>query len=785
MEYRKITAEQVGVYGSPVLRLYGRGEDSRRYQFDIHGLPSYFFVSVNPTFPKELESKVKKIESGYHSIFGTPLWKIYTYAPGDTNVLRQQFEEHYEADIHWTERACIDLKITDGFIIGLNGEPKAVKNVDKIKLRTWVLDVEVISPPNIIPDYNTPQYQTACVVVYDSYDDKQYTFSSANTDEKQMWEEFILLISQKDPDIITGWNIGYDISWIIARLSYLNIDPNRLSPMRRAGFRYWTAPDGKTITKFDVAGRIIFDGLEAYKVKKNPSGQLSSYNLHAVAEHEGLEGWEDLGSRIEASWKANPQQVIEYCRSDVKHEKEIIWKERLIDQALRLCGLSGCTMEQTTKKEKIIDHALLLRRGNRILPSKRFRAESEKSKVKGGLVLLPKAGIHKNIGVFDATALYPSIIDGFNISAETKSDKGTIVIKDEENHEFRFLHASVLKGILPEAINEFRQLREDVRLRKYEAERTFGHDSPEYRALEEEDTADKFIITSFYGVNGFAGFRLFDPDCANAITAVGRQIIAGLKQYLTEHGYPVEYGDTDSVFVKIGELQNGSKVSDLITGFLNKRLQAMGVSGTSIKVKFEKYFEWIIFKRRKVKKGVYEAVKKKYVAHMTWSEGQVTDYMYVRGFETRRSDSSPILKQTMEKVFDEMRKGNFDGAIMVLRACKSGYKTRRPMEIGIPRQVHSLNPDITNPWIEGMKNGKEKFKWIYDEQTAPSMLYIKGPMKSICIQQVHILPPEIEIDYDMMFEKTIKKKFEPLLDAMGRYWNVEIEGHTQLDKWFN
>jgi len=619
-------------------------------------------------------------------------------------------------------------------------------------------------------------------------------------DEKEMWNAFLKFLSEKDPDIITGWNIDYDISWIIARLSYIGIDPNRLSPLNKAGARHWVAPDGKTITKFEIKGRIIFDGLAAYKVKKNPSGQLSSYNLHSVAEHENLGEWEDLGARIESSWKDNPQKVIDYCIKDVEHETEIIQKERLIEQALTLCRLSGCTPEQTTKKEKIIDHAILLRRGNRILPSKRFRSEAEKEAVKGGAVLLPEPGIHHHLGVFDAAALYPSIIEGFNISPETKREEGTIVITDEDGKQYKFMDPKIQKGIMPEAIHEFRELRENVRQRKYDAERTYGHDSAEYKALEEEDTADKFIITSFYGVNGFAGFRLFDPDCANAITAVGRQIINGLKGYLTDNGYPVQYGDTDSVFVSIGERESGPKVSDLITRFLGERLTTMGVSGTSIKVKFEKYFEWCIFKRRRIHRGIYEAVKKKYVAHMTWSEGQDTDYMYIRGFETRRSDSSIILKKTMEDFFEIMRTGDFDKALVLLKDLKSKWKTVPPYEMAIPRKISkdkitmtrtnkwgkSKTIEVRNPWIDGKRIGKEKYGWIYDEQTAPRLLYIKGTegqdrMESpLCIQQQHTIPPNLIIDYDTMFEKNITKKFKDLVDAMDKSWAAEVEGGFRI-----
>ena len=84
----------------------------------------------------------------------------------------------------------------------------------------------------------------------------------------------------------------------MARLDYLGIDKNVLSPIHRADIRHWTSPDKKVFHKFEISGRVVFDALAAYKVKKNPSGQLNSYNLHSVAKKELDVEWEDFGDKI-------------------------------------------------------------------------------------------------------------------------------------------------------------------------------------------------------------------------------------------------------------------------------------------------------------------------------------------------------------------------------------------------------------------------------------------------------------------------------------------------------
>ena len=786
MRYRKIDAIQLYERGNykPILLVFARGDDGKRYSIRQEGLTSYFWSATEPDYNLDLQKKVKKVESGYTSIYGKPLWKITSKMPGDVIDLRDGLP-HHEADIHWPECKLIELGITDGF--ELNEYNRIVPaDASDIELRTWVVDVEVISTPDIVPTWETPQYQTACVIVWDSYEDKQYTFSTNGTNEKEMWKEFLNLLKKHDPDIITGWNVDYDASWIMARMDHLGIDKNALSPVHKAEIRHWTAPDKKVHHKFQIAGRIIFDALAAYKVKKNPSGQMNSYNLHAVAKKELNYEWEDYGDKIKATWEKDPNIVINYCQTDVETEKNIIVKEKLIEQALAVAKLSGCTLPQTTSKEQIIDHAILLRRGNRILPSKP-RGEIERD-VKGGMVLLPSPGTHYNIGVFDAAALYPSIIAGFNISPETKKKEGTIVIKDEKENEYRFLDPKIQKGIMPETITEFRALRERVRERKRAAEKEFGHDSPQYKALEEEDTADKFIITSFYGVMAFPRFRLFDPDCANAITAVGRMVINGLAEHLKTKGYPVEYGDTDSVFVNCKNLDGGFIVKDLIHDYLDTKLKSMGVTGSEIDVKFEKFFDKIAFKRRKVSKGKWVPVKKKYAAKMTWSEGTKTNEVYVKGFETRRSDTPDILKHTMEHFFKVwLIDDNESGALTLIKNIKNKFEDVNPYEIAVPRQIHTANE--SSPWWRGMEYGKT-LGWRYDESAAPRLLYVKRvssplmPTDVICIQEHHKLPTEVEIDFGIMFEKIVKKKFEPILDAMGYHWRVVIDGEQQLDQWF-
>ena len=78
MKYRKSSVCQIYERGrfEPVLMIFARGEDGKRHKIKKYGLPSYFFTAEEPDYPADLEEKVKGIESGYTSIYGTPIWKV-------------------------------------------------------------------------------------------------------------------------------------------------------------------------------------------------------------------------------------------------------------------------------------------------------------------------------------------------------------------------------------------------------------------------------------------------------------------------------------------------------------------------------------------------------------------------------------------------------------------------------------------------------------------------------------------------------------------------------------
>src|SRR5207247_1035540 len=65
--------------------------------------------------------------------------------------------------------------------------------------------------------------------------------------------------------------------------------------------------------------------------------------------------------------------------------------------------------------------------------------------------------------------------------------------------------------------------------------------------------ATKILMNSLFGVLGSPASRLFSPAVANAITTAGQHVIRLAVGAVADLGHRVIYGDTDSLFVDLGE----------------------------------------------------------------------------------------------------------------------------------------------------------------------------------------------------------------------------------------
>ena len=558
----------------------------------------------------------------YRSVFGEPLDRVYVNTPIDVRTAREKYERHYEADIPYVRRYLIDKDIQECHDIDtLEAKPCTIKPV------VAYIDIEVDNENGELPSEENPIYKIVAVTVhiqgnYHAYylndvakertgyykltaNDKEYVLylhARSFTNEKDLIQEVYNLI--KDVDIVTAWNVSFDMRYLYARAKHLNV-------------------------KFTYNGWLELDLLSGYK----EFVRARSYKLKEVTVAEGLEKKEEAVEFVKVN--KNPNEIIRYNIRDVWRIVMIDKKYSIVDyyQALKnVVGVEDFSFQYYTS---IVIDTLLLRLAKRegvVLPTSVDRDENP---VRGAIVLNPPSGRYENVAVLDMSRYYPSIIISFNVSPETKLKRIT-----DEIWSFR----QDKMGLMPKLAMILLKRREELEdeMKKYPG------DSEEYKTLEKKVMALKYIINSAYGYMGHPQARFYDRDCASTITALAREGIQYVIEQSKRYGHKTLYGDTDSVFIQV-PFEKAEELSKQLTNDLRRYFMEKYSlkSEPTLSLKFEKYLGAVYF----------TGVKKRYAAKVVWKKGKQVNEIDIKGFEAIRTDSSKITQELEEKVFELLLDG--------------------------------------------------------------------------------------------------------------------------------
>ena len=320
----------------------------------------------------------------------------------------------------------------------------------------------------------------------------------------------------------------------------------------------------------------------------------------------------------------------------------------------------------------------------------------------------------------------------------------------------------------------------------------------------------QFVGQSLYGVSGWEQFRLYDKEAASAITATGREVIEFTETAASEINYQVTYGDTDSVMLELGP--DVSKDEAIETSFeieehINDRYDdfardELNAEFHRFQIEFEKLY------RRFFQAGK----KKRYAGHITWKEGKEVDDVDIVGFEYQRSDIAPITKEVQHRVIEMIvKEGDVEGAKEYVNGIIEDVQTGDISleEIAIPGGIGKRldNYDTDTAQVRGAKYANlllgtnfqrgSKPKRLYLERVDPAFFrrmeseegfdpqrdHLYGAFKRdpdvICFEYDDQIPPEFEVDYDKMLEKTLKGPIERILEALGVSWEEVKSGQEQ------
>ncbi len=780
MEIAINQAEYSNAPGCPVVHIFGREADGTAHQLKITGFRPYFWVWESEA-EKPHGNSIEVSQDRGISIKGEPLRKIYTERPTDVRNVRDNYH-HFEADIPFATRFLIDTGLTGG-ISAPSDECSWQELSPAVVLsrpRVCMCDIEC-DDRNGFPEPERDPVN--CITCYDSFDEQYTTFYLQGKtkwgsvrpaplkngcfsekhhiltyeDERSLFAGFIDYIKEKDPDILSGWNfIDFDAAYILKRIAVLGFRQDALA--RLPGMTDRNA----------MRGRVIFDLLAAYK--KMQSSQKESYRLDAIAEEELGETKVRYTGTLGDLWDNDPLKMIEYNFKDVELCVAINKKTNIIEFYLEVSRYVGCPLDKTLNSSNVIDIYILRKAsGKFVLPSKGNASGEE---FEGATVFDPSKGVRENVIVLDLKSLYPMAMMTLNASQETKSPEGEIHAPN--GIRFKKSPDGLTRSIISELMTE-RDQRKKLR-------NTFPYGSDEYTMYDMQQNVLKVIMNTYYGVSGFSRFRLYDRDIGAAVTSVGRAIIRHTKNIITDRGYDVIYGDTDSCFVQIPPmpLEKTMEVARSLEKELNESYQAfskdtLGADLSFFSIKFEKIYQ----------RFFQGGAKKRYAGHLIWKEGQDVDSIDITGFEMKRSDSAQVTREVQERVLEMILRGNGKEDVKkylpdVLNMYRAG---RCPLEkAGIPSGINKSLADYAHmdSHGRGALYSNQYLGTDFKRGSKPKRLYIKRsfiPDKYpntdvLCFEYPDQVPDGVfEIDWETMLEKTIQTPLNRIFEALGWDWD--------------
>jgi len=717
----------------------------------------------------EIRQFITNIEGGYISVFGEKLKKLTLRSPYDVYTVREAFSTTYEADILFPIRYLIDR----------------VEKIEPQEYRIMIIDIETTTTYGF-PKEDNPLENITVLTYYDNYKDtlttlvyrpdkpneieerKDGTIEYFN-DEYSMLKYFVNQVKKIDPDILTAWNIKFDIGYLVARMKALRVDYKGLSPMRTVQKRGYD---------WQIKGRVVFDLLIAYK--RIHLSELTSYSLASVAKDELDAEEKERIPDFTKAWKERLQELIEYNRNDVRLVKKINDKLDIISYYDQM-RLTACldNINSCFFYSRVIDTLMLRKYKDKVVfPSKpEYRPRSEEEKISGGYVMETKKGLWEDVIVIDMKGMYPSIIRTFNLSKEMVTDK-----KTPDTIEVNGLKIRTHKeGVIPGIINDLITLRDVYRKRLKE----YAPHTNEYKILWQKSFSTKFLVNTVYGVHALTSFRMYDERIANTITFIGREIAQMNIRIAEEQGHIVIGADTDSVILKVKEGQDPIQVGEQLTKIINKKLteyvQKYNLQKHYLKIEFEKYY-----------KRFLAGAKKRYAGHVVWKDGKRTDLVEFAGYEVRRSDNSKVAKQIQRRILTMILKERkteqevfeyIEEEIEKIKNLEYDYN-----EIAIPVKLEKEADEYESnlPQCRASRWANKNIKTNYSAGSKFLLLYVKDPKTDVIgFDNLHQLK-NYKVTLDMMktLDTNIFMKIKRIMKVLR--WDKRLdklyEKHMLIEK---
>jgi DNA polymerase II len=670
-------------------------------------------------------------------------------------ALREKGIVVYESDVHPAERYLMERMVKGGFEAAGSWEnqkglltsrnPRVTGAVMTPELSVLSFDIETNAHTNEILSIACSGKNDAVFIRGSGHDVLPVRFCR---DEKELLALFFNYLTLENPDVLIGWSVAdFDLRVIQERCIALRV-PFR--PGREAG---GAIIESKTTGQKSVRlpGRVVMDvpamlragyhTFEEYSLDFVAGTMLGKHKLVRKTGSEKIE-------EIIRLFREDPVQLAAYNLSDAQLTKEIFEKAGILPNAVERSKRSGLLLDRTGGSVAAFDYLYLprLHRAGYVAPDAQD-ALTPTEPLPGGFVLEPKPGLYENVLAFDFRSLYPSIIMTFKIDPLGLVAPSEDRVKGPAGPSFA-ADVSILPGVIAELMEARAQAKKE--------------NNPYL------SQAIKILMNSFYGVLGAQGCRFFSNELAAAITKTGQFIFhEAMERIQTSTGYPVIYGDTDSLFVHVGAKAadpagQGPDMARGATEWLAAMLKERFGVDSALKLQYERCFRHFFLPSLR---GAPQGSKKHYCGSV--DTGSNMELVF-KGMESARTDWTDIAKEFQRELLTR-------------------FFGKQPVE----KYVLSVVNDVRDGSVDEKLVYKKRLRKRLDEYIdhlpphAQAAKLLKSPGSTIRYYMTVDGPQPVEnrtaaIDYTHYLECQLKPVADSVLEWLGTSFDKIVSGQQEL-----
>ncbi len=744
------------------LELYAKGADGLPVLVRVDSFRPVFFIPRSvPDTQTNLAAERKPLP--LRSVDKEPVDCLYFKSQYDllscARNLRESGYRTYESDIHPVDRYLMERMIyggmrVEGTPVERNGirvfrNPR-IRGEDYVpSLTTLSFDIETCAATNELYSIAAAGPEERVFIIGDG---RQAETTEYLPNEKTLLQRFLEYLIETDPDILVGWNvIDFDLVVLQQRCRHHQL---RFS-LGRGGVDARILPPSNASRGATprIPGRVVFD---MPSMLRSFYRTFERYSLDFVAskvlgERKLVEatGAEKI-AEIDRLFAEDKQQLAEYNLKDATLTLRIMEQTETLPNAIARTRQSGHLLDRSGGSVAAFDYLYLPRMHRRGFVARDvLDVPRSEAALPGGYVMESKPGIYENVLLLDFKSLYPTIIMTFCIDplGAVEAENGS-AIRGPVGPTFQRENP-----ILPTMIRRLMAARA-------EAKKTGNS------ALSQ---ATKILMNSFYGVLGSPGCRFFSPELAHTITGTGQYILKTTCAHLEQTtGFPVIYGDTDSLFILLGPDHHadadsiGAQIVTECNSWLSGHLKDKFDADSSLELEFESRFHYFFMPTIR---GSTQGSKKRYCGAFKTDHGLELTF---KGLESVRSDWTELAKQFQKELYLRVfeKRPVEEYIVKLVQDVKAGrYDEQLVYRKGLRKSVDEYT-DHAPPHVQAARLLKNPGSHI------SYFITVEGPQPRSAVNA--------RLDYDHYIEAQLRPVADAILDWVNLDFDSIVSGQTDL-----